>query len=100
MADASELSLIGLGDRLQDEATPSPSGRSELNIPLEAAGTGATGTTEPAGAKSSDDEDLVPVPGATFAELPVGIIVPNPRQPRQVFDEDDISELAAVSVSK
>ena len=95
MADASELSLIGLGDRLQDEATPSPSGRSELNIPLEAAGTGATGTTEPAGAKSSDDEDLVPVPGATFAELPVGIIVPNPRQPRQVFDEDDISELAA-----
>ena len=95
MADASELSLIGLGNRPQDEAAPSPSGRSELNIPLEAAGTGATGTTEPAGAKSSDDEDLVPVPGATFAELPVGIIVPNPRQPRQVFDEDDISELAA-----
>ena len=97
MADASELSLIGLGDRLQDEATPSPSGRSELNIPLEAAGTGVAGAgaTEPAGAKSPDDEDLVPVPGATFAELPVGIIVPNPRQPRQVFDEDDISELAA-----
>ena len=30
-----------------------------------------------------------------FAELPVEIIVPNPRQPRQVFDEDDITELAA-----
>lgn len=97
MADASELSLISLGDRPQDETAPSPSGRSELNIPLEAAGTGVTGAgaTEPAGAKSPDDEDLVPVPGATFAELPVGIIVPNPRQPRQVFDEDDISELAA-----
>ena len=94
MAEAPELALIGLGDRPGDE-TALPTGRSELNIPLEAAGTGATGTTEPAGVKSSDDEDLVPVPGATFAELPVEIIVPNPRQPRQVFDEDDITELAA-----
>lgn len=38
---------------------------------------------------------LVPVPGATFAELPVELIVPNPRQPRQVFDDEDIAELAS-----
>ncbi|WP_172191906.1 ParB/RepB/Spo0J family partition protein [Actinomyces faecalis] len=38
---------------------------------------------------------LVPVPGATFADLPVELIAPNPRQPRQVFDEEDIAELAA-----
>lgn len=38
--------------------------------------------------------DLVPVPGATFAELSVDNILPNPQQPRQVFDEDDITELA------
>ncbi|QPL05429.1 MULTISPECIES: ParB/RepB/Spo0J family partition protein [Actinomyces] len=44
---------------------------------------------------SDDDEGLVPVPGATFAELPIELIVPNPRQPRQVFDDDDIAELAA-----
>jgi ParB family transcriptional regulator, chromosome partitioning protein len=37
--------------------------------------------------------ELVPVPGARFAELPVGSIDPNPRQPRQVFDEDDMAEL-------
>ena len=37
--------------------------------------------------------DLLPVPGATFAELPVGQIVPNPRQPRTVFDEDALAEL-------
>jgi ParB-like protein len=43
----------------------------------------------------SDGPDLVPVPGAHFAEIPVGLIHPNPRQPRQVFDEEDISELAA-----
>jgi ParB family transcriptional regulator, chromosome partitioning protein len=40
-----------------------------------------------------DDEELVDVPGAQFAELPVGSIRPNPRQPRQVFDADAMSEL-------
>lgn len=38
-------------------------------------------------------EGLVPVPGAHFAEIPVGEIRPNPRQPRQVFDEDALAEL-------
>jgi ParB family chromosome partitioning protein len=33
------------------------------------------------------------VPGARFAELPVASIAPNPRQPRQVFDEDALAEL-------
>lgn len=36
---------------------------------------------------------LTPVPGAYFAELPVTSIRPNPRQPRTVFDEDDMAEL-------
>jgi ParB family transcriptional regulator, chromosome partitioning protein len=35
----------------------------------------------------------MPVPGATFAELAVADIHPNPRQPRQVFDEDALAEL-------
>jgi ParB family transcriptional regulator, chromosome partitioning protein len=33
--------------------------------------------------------------GAYFEEIPVGAITPNPRQPRQVFDEEAIEELAA-----
>ncbi|MBU4215648.1 MAG: ParB/RepB/Spo0J family partition protein [Actinobacteria bacterium] len=37
--------------------------------------------------------DLLPVPGARFAEVPVASIRPNPRQPRTVFDEDDLAEL-------
>jgi ParB family chromosome partitioning protein len=36
----------------------------------------------------------VPVAGAYFAELPVAEIIPNPRQPRQVFDDDALAELA------
>jgi ParB family transcriptional regulator, chromosome partitioning protein len=33
--------------------------------------------------------------GAYFDEIPVGAITPNPRQPRQVFDEEALEELAA-----
>lgn len=36
---------------------------------------------------------LVPVPGATFLEVPVKDIHPNRKQPRQVFDEDELAEL-------
>ncbi|WP_153397181.1 ParB/RepB/Spo0J family partition protein [Ornithinicoccus halotolerans] len=38
--------------------------------------------------------ELAPVPGARFAEVPVDQVQPNPRQPRQVFDEDELAELA------
>ena len=41
-----------------------------------------------------DVNGLTPVPGAWFAELPVLSIRPNPRQPRTVFDDDDMAELA------
>jgi ParB family transcriptional regulator, chromosome partitioning protein len=34
------------------------------------------------------------VSGAWFAELPLDSVVPNPRQPRQVFDPDALAELA------
>ena len=33
------------------------------------------------------------MPGAEFAELPVDSIRPNPKQPRTVFDEDQLAEL-------
>ncbi|WP_326561859.1 ParB/RepB/Spo0J family partition protein [Micromonospora sp. NBC_01796] len=47
---------------------------------------------EPERANGSGPE-LAPVPGAHFAEIPVGSIVPNPKQPRQVFDEEALEEL-------
>ncbi|KQR00338.1 chromosome partitioning protein ParB [Arthrobacter sp. Leaf141] len=37
--------------------------------------------------------ELVEVPGARFAEIPVLDIHPNRKQPRSVFDEDDMAEL-------
>lgn len=48
----------------------------------------------PDGSTGDDGEGLAPVPGATFAEVPVEQIRPNPRQPRTVFDDDDLAELA------
>ena len=44
-------------------------------------------------AETSGDAGLRPVEGAWFAELAVNAIRPNPRQPRQVFDEDAMAEL-------
>ncbi|MFE3765232.1 ParB/RepB/Spo0J family partition protein [Streptomyces sp. NPDC059104] len=37
--------------------------------------------------------EAAPSAGATFAELPLDTIKPNPRQPREVFDEDALAEL-------
>jgi ParB family chromosome partitioning protein len=37
--------------------------------------------------------NLAPVPGARFAEISVDSIVPNPKQPRQIFDDEALAEL-------
>lgn len=39
------------------------------------------------------DEILSPVPGASFREIPLASIAPNPKQPRTVFDEEAMQEL-------
>jgi len=50
-------------------------------------------------ARTEDDRETPGTPsaplgdGSWFAELPVASITPNPRQPRQVFDEDALAEL-------
>jgi ParB family chromosome partitioning protein len=73
-------------------------------IPTAAPGEGAATTTVPSpyGAANGTgvavlpedgDDRLAPVPGARFAEIPVAEIVPNPKQPRQVFDDEALDEL-------
>lgn len=41
------------------------------------------------------DRRMAPVDGASYVEIPTDRISPNPRQPRQVFDEDAMAELVA-----
>ncbi|WP_432544790.1 ParB/RepB/Spo0J family partition protein [Kineococcus sp. SYSU DK002] len=59
----------------------------EQDGPVEPPATEEVAVAQPA------PDGLLDVPGARFAEIPVTSITPNPRQPRTVFDEDDLAEL-------
>lgn len=50
----------------------------------------STGQTEP---EPDQQDGPRPVAGAVFREIPPGSIVANPRQPRQVFEEESLAEL-------
>lgn len=47
----------------------------------------------PPSGREDGEGDLLDVPGARFAEIAVDRIVSNPRQPRTVFDDDELDEL-------
>ena len=76
-----------------DAATPEA--RSAMPAPSSPPVGESTDAASSAGAATdmADPSELVPVPGASFAELPVASITRNPRQPRQVFDEEELAEL-------
>jgi len=61
--------------------------------PAEAAETAGAAVNAGAAATDAHAGQLAPVPGARFAEIPVDSIVPNPKQPRQIFDEGAFEEL-------
>jgi ParB family transcriptional regulator, chromosome partitioning protein len=102
---------VFFNERQDGEGPADPAGKSEANKSEQPATpaaekTGPDGKADQDGKKDApakaDDAakgqqpqtpDLVPVPGAYFTELPVTAIVPNPRQPRTVFDEEAMSEL-------
>lgn len=45
-------------------------------------------------AKTDDEAPVKLEDGSTFEELPLEVVIPNPQQPRKVFDQDDLTELA------
>ncbi|NMW74269.1 ParB/RepB/Spo0J family partition protein [Mobiluncus mulieris] len=53
-----------------------------------------TQTKAKGNSKSKGEPELVAVPGMRMAELPLQSVVPNPNQPREVFDEEALRELA------
>lgn len=42
----------------------------------------------------SDSPGLVEIPGIRLANLPLEAVLPNPNQPREIFDEESLAELA------
>lgn len=69
---------------VEDRAMTGASDRGEPTMPTD---------TEHVASDGDSDTDLRPVPGASYAEVPVHQIRPNPKQPRTVFDEDEMGEL-------
>ncbi|GAA2085720.1 ParB/RepB/Spo0J family partition protein [Streptomyces albiaxialis] len=54
---------------------------------------GAEAPADPPGGMDEVLEEAGEVAGAHFAEVPLDAVTPNPRQPREVFDEDALAEL-------
>lgn len=75
----------GLGSLIPTTA-PTGSGAAGAEVDVEPG-------PNPAVTEVDTGPDLAPVEGASFAELPVGVIRPNAAQPRQVFDEEAMAEL-------
>lgn len=88
----------GLGALIPTGTPPAP-GTAPTTPPAGAAPPPATvapsqaaGPASPAPSPAVESE-LAPVPGVRLAEVPIASIVPNPKQPRQAFDEDALEEL-------
>lgn len=89
------------GSLLARPAPPAPRPADALTSPLTAAvislRADSSHRDEPVASSpegsTAHESTLAPVAGAYFAELPVGQISPNPRQPRQAFDEEAMAEL-------
>lgn len=93
--DGTETKTEKTVDKPREAASASKSesdaaaGKPGDEVSAEDAADDASAGVSPAG----NNVELVEVPGVRFAEIPVGDIHPNRKQPRTVFDEDDMAEL-------
>lgn len=83
----------GLGRGLGALIPAGPPGAEGAARPVDVFFPGGPPTKELPVVGPDDDSQLLPVPGARFAEIPVDQIRPNPRQPRHDFDQDALEEL-------
>ncbi|MGO4191060.1 ParB/RepB/Spo0J family partition protein [Arthrobacter sp. YAF17] len=76
-------------------ARKAPAAKAVPPVPAPKPSSGTVSEVEPVAAPDEDDQgvELVEVPGVRFAEILVTDIHPNRKQPRSVFDEDDMAEL-------
>ena len=76
----------GINDSAPDQSVSAP-----RVVPVESVAQSVPNVSR----ETSEENELLPVPGASFAEIAIDQIVPNAKQPREVFDEDDLKELSA-----
>jgi ParB family transcriptional regulator, chromosome partitioning protein len=79
-----------------EPAAPRQPGRDERDVSRETSAGGRSlrrNVSRETSRPEADDLDLLPVPGARFQLVKIEEIRANPKQPRQVFDEDHLIEL-------
>lgn len=74
--------------KADDEKAAKAAATAPVEQPSESDASAAAAPAQPS------HDGLVPVPGAEFVEVPIAEIRENPRNPRTVFDEDELDELA------
>ena len=79
--DSEHAAAVGPDGDARDDAGEAPSG---------AAGQSDAGSER----APIESQGLVSVPGAEFAEIPIHEVRENPRNPRTMFDEEELDELA------
>lgn len=79
--DSEHAAAVGPGGDARDDAGEAPS---------DAADQSAAGSER----APLETQGLVSVPGAEFAEIPIHEVRENPRNPRTMFDEEELDELA------
>ena len=76
------------GRKASPRKSPGPESEPADSVVMDQLDAGTANTGAP-----DNGVDLVEIPGVRFAEIPVSDIHPNRKQPRSVFDEDDMAEL-------
>ncbi|MDK1326239.1 ParB/RepB/Spo0J family partition protein [Arthrobacter sp. zg-Y1143] len=91
--EAPEGPMKAVQARTESDAASGAAISQESAVSADETAVGSDVSRETLGSDPQSSTELVQVPGATFAELAIDSIHPNRKQPRSVFDEDDMAEL-------
>lgn len=103
-AQAEQAKTVATPTAAADNAQPEVVEKAEATSQVETANAEvAANLTEPVNepatepeknGQAADDEALRPIPHARYEEVPAESVVPNPKQPRTIFDEKDLEQLS------
>lgn len=106
-AQAEQAKTVATPTAAADNAQPEVAEKAEATSQVETANAevvaNVTGAVTEAAAENgnnadngqaADDEALRPIPHARYEEVPAESVVPNPKQPRTIFDEKDLEQLS------
>ncbi len=103
-AQEEQAKTVATSTAAADNAQPEVVEKAEATSQVETANAEvAANVTEPVNepatepeknSEAADDEALRPIPHARYEEVPAESVVPNPKQPRTIFDEKDLEQLS------